>query len=157
MVPLQNKRIVLGVRGAIAAYKSADLARRLREAGAEVRVIMTRAATDFMPPPTMQAVSGHPVHQHLLGTAAEAGMGHIELARWADAVLVAPASANFLARCAHGRAEGLLSAVCLATAAPLAIAPAMNRQMWAGAATQANLDTLRARGPRIFGPAAGPQ
>src|SRR3990172_5695080 len=157
MVTLQNKRIVLGVTGGIAAYKSADLARRLREAGAEVRVIMTRGATEFITPLTMQAVSGHPVHQHLLDTAAEAGMGHIELARWADAVLVAPASANFLARCAHGRAEDLLSAVCLATAAPLAIAPAMNRQMWAGAATQANLDTLRARGARIFGPAEGAQ
>lgn len=157
MVTLQNKRIVLGVTGGIAAYKSADLARRLREAGAEVRVIMTRGATEFITPLTMQAVSGHPVHQHLLDTAAEAAMGHINLARWADAVLVAPASANFLARCAHGRAEDLLSAVCLATAAPLAIAPAMNRQMWAGAATQANLDTLRARGARIFGPAEGTQ
>src|SRR3990172_2406697 len=143
MGTLINKRILLGVTGGIAAYKSADLARRLRDAGAEVRVVMTQAATEFITPLTMQAVSGHPVYRHLLDTDAEAGMGHIELARWADAVLVAPASANFLARLVQGRAEDLLSTICLAAAVPVAVAPAMNQQMWTNAATQGNLATLR--------------
>ncbi len=152
-----NKRVLLGVTGGIAAYKSADLARRLRGAGADVRVVMTPAATEFITPLTMQAVSGHPVYQHLLDTDAEAGMGHIELARWADLVLVAPASANFLARLVQGRAEDLLSAICLATQAPVAVAPAMNQQMWANAATQANLATLRKQGIHVFGPGEGSQ
>ena len=154
---LVNKRILLGVTGGIAAYKSADLVRRLRDAGAEVRVIMTASATEFITPLTLQAVSGHPVYRHLLDTDAEAGMGHIELARWADAVLVAPASANFLARLAQGRADDLLSAVCLATEAPVAVAPAMNQQMWNNPATQSNLAAIRKNGVRIFGPAEGSQ
>ncbi|MBI3570950.1 MAG: bifunctional phosphopantothenoylcysteine decarboxylase/phosphopantothenate--cysteine ligase CoaBC [Gammaproteobacteria bacterium] len=157
MGTLTNKRILLGVSGGIAAYKSADIVRRLREAGAEVRVVMTQGATSFITPLTLQAVSGHPVYQHLLDTNAEAGMGHIELARWADAVLVAPASANFLARLAQGRADDLLSTVCLATEAPVAVAPAMNQQMWNNAATQTNLAALKKNGVRIFGPAEGSQ
>ena len=157
MGSLINKRVLLGITGGIAAYKSADLVRRLRDAGAEVRVIMTRSATEFITPLTLQAVSGHPVHQQLLDTGAEAGMGHIELARWADAVLVAPASANFLARLAQGRADDLLSAVCLATEAPVAVAPAMNQQMWNNATTQSNLATIRKNAIRIFGPAEGSQ
>jgi len=157
MGSLINKRVLLGVTGGIAAYKSADLVRRLRDAGAEVRVIMTRSATEFITPLTLQAVSGHPVHQQLLDTGAEAGMGHIELARWADAMLVAPASANFLARLAQGRADDLLSAVCLATEAPVAVAPAMNQQMWNNAATQSNLAAIRKNAVRIFGPAEGSQ
>lgn len=157
MGSLINKRVLLGVTGGIAAYKSADLARRLRDAGAEVRVIMTRSATEFITPLTLQAVSGHPVHQQLLDTGAEAGMGHIELARWADALLVAPASANFLARLAQGRADDLLSAVCLATEAPVAVAPAMNQQMWNNAATQSNLAAIKKNAVRIFGPAEGSQ
>lgn len=157
MGTLTNKRILLGLTGGIAAYKSADVVRRLREAGAEVRVIMTAGAAEFITPLTLQAVSGNPVHQHLLDTDAEAGMGHIELARWADAVLVAPASANFLARLAQGRADDLLSTVCLATEAPVAVAPAMNQQMWANSATQANLATVKKNGVKIFGPGDGSQ
>ncbi len=154
---LTNKRILLGITGGIAAYKSAETARRLRDAGAEVRVVMTRAAAEFITPLTMQTVSGHPVHQYLLDTEPESGMGHIELARWADAVLVAPASANFLAKLAQGRADDLLSTVCLASGAPVAVAPAMNLQMWDNPATQANLATLGNHGIRIFGPGAGSQ
>jgi len=157
MGSLINKRILMGVTGGIAAYKSADLVRRLRDAGAEVRVVMTRSATEFITPLTLQAVSGHPVHQRLLDTDAEAGMGHIELARWADAVLVAPASANFLARLAQGRADDLLSALCLATGAPVAVAPAMNQQMWNNTATQSNMALLKKNAIRIFGPAEGSQ
>lgn len=152
-----NKRILLGVTGGIAAYKSADLARRLRDAGAEVRVVMTRAATEFITPLTMQVVSGHPVCLELRDTGSESGMGHIDLARWADAVLVAPASANFIARLAQGRADDLLSTLCLATAAPIAFAPAMNQQMWSNPATQANLVTLRRRNVQVFGPGSGEQ
>ena len=157
MGSLINKRLLLGVTGGIAAYKSADLVRRLREAGAEVRVIMSASATEFITPLTLQAVSGHPVHRHLLDTGAESGMGHIELARWADAVLVAPASANFLARLAQGHADDLLSAVCLATEAPVAVAPAMNQQMWNNNATQSNLAVINKNGIKIFGPGAGSQ
>jgi phosphopantothenoylcysteine decarboxylase/phosphopantothenate--cysteine ligase len=157
MGTLTNKRILLGVTGGIAAYKSADTVRRLREAGAGVRVVMTAGAAEFITALTLQAVSGHPVHQQLLDTGAEAGMGHIELARWADAVLVAPASANFMARLAQGRADDLLSTVCLATESPVAVAPAMNQQMWNNTATQANLATLKKNGVRIFGPAEGSQ
>jgi len=154
---LANKRILLGVTGGIAAYKSADLARRLREAGAEVRIIMTDAATEFITELTMQAVSGNPVYRKLLDTEAEMGMSHIQLARWADAILVAPASADFLARLAQGRGDDLLSTVCLASGAAVAVAPAMNQQMWRNAATQANLMTLRTRAVRVFGPGEGSQ
>ena len=157
MGSLANKRVVLGVTGGIAAYKSPDVARRLREAGAEVRVVMTRAACDFITPLTLQAVSGNLVHQHLLDTEAEAAMGHIALARWADCVLVAPASANFMAKLAQGRADDLLSTLCLATSAQVAIAPAMNRQMWDNAATQANLAAIVQRHIKVYGPDAGSQ
>lgn len=154
---LANKRIVLGVSGGIAAYKSADLVRRLRDAGAEVQVVMTAAAQSFITPLTLQALSGNPVHTDLLDPAAEAAMGHIELARWADLVLVAPASADCLARLAQGVANDLLTTLWLATKAKLAVAPAMNQQMWAAPATGANLAVLRARGVAVFGPAAGSQ
>ena len=154
---MHGKHIVVGVTGGIAAYKSPDLVRRLRERGAEVQVVMTAAAREFVTPATFQAVSGRPVRSDLWDAAAEAAMGHIELARWADAVLIAPASADFLARLAAGMAGDLLSTLCLATAAPLAVAPAMNHLMWANAATRANVDTLIARGVRIYGPGAGDQ
>lgn len=157
MKRLINKRILLGVTGGIAAYKSADLTRRLREAGAEVRVVMTRGATEFITPLTLQALSGHPVRLDLFDAHAEAAMGHIELARWADAVLVAPASADFMAKLAHGRADDLLSTLCLATTAPLALAPAMNQQMWLNLATQTNKHILEMRGIHLFGPAEGSQ
>ncbi|HHH89600.1 MAG TPA: bifunctional phosphopantothenoylcysteine decarboxylase/phosphopantothenate--cysteine ligase CoaBC [Aliiroseovarius sp.] len=158
MQALANKRVLLGVTGSIAAYKAAELVRRLREAGAEVRVVMTRGATEFVTPMTFQALSGKPVHRHLLDTEAEAGMGHIKLARWADVILVAPASADFLARLSQGRADDLLAAVCLAGGpVPLAVAPAMNAQMWANAATQENLRRLGARGVLVFGPEEGEQ
>ena len=154
---LSNKRIILGVTGSIAAYKAGELVRRLRNYGADVRVIMTRAATDFVTPMTFQALSGHPVHQHLLDPKAEAAMGHIELARWADAILVAPASADFLARLRLGRADDLLMAVCLASDIPLAVAPAMNHKMWSDQATEDNIRTLRSRGVLTFGPDSGEQ
>jgi len=158
MQVLTNKRVLLGVTGSIAAYKAADLVRRLREAGAEVRVVMTRGATEFVTPMTFQALSGKPVHLHLLDTDAEAGMGHIELARWADVILVAPASADFLARLTQGRADDLLAAVCLAGGkGPLAVAPAMNAQMWASAATQENVRLLGQRGVLRLGPDEGEQ
>jgi len=157
MGTLVNKRILLGVTGGIAAYKSADLVRRLREAGAAVRVVMTDAACEFITELTLQAVSSHPVHRNLLDTQAESAMGHIELARWADAILVAPASADFLARLAQGRGDDLLTTLCLASAAPLAVAPAMNQQMWRNPATQANVAILRQRGVQVFGPAEGSQ
>jgi len=154
---VESRHIVLGVTGGIAAYKAADLVRRLRAAGAEVRVVMTRGAQAFVTPLTFQALSGEPVHTELLDAAAEAGMGHIELARWADLVLVAPATADFIARLAHGLADDLLTTVCLASAAPLVLAPAMNQQMWANAAVQANCAILRERGVRLVGPETGSQ
>jgi phosphopantothenoylcysteine decarboxylase/phosphopantothenate--cysteine ligase len=154
---MQGKRILLGVTGGIAAYKAADLVRRLRERGAEVQVVMTAAAREFIGPLTFQALSGRPVRTDLWDSAAEAAMGHIELARWAEAVLVAPASADFLARLAEGRADDLLATLCLATAAPIAVAPAMNRLMWANAATVANVERLRQRGVQVFGPGEGAQ
>jgi phosphopantothenoylcysteine decarboxylase/phosphopantothenate--cysteine ligase len=157
MTRLHNRHILLGVTGGIAAYKSAELVRRLRDAGVRVRVVMTRAATEFVTPLTFQALSGEPVHLDLLDERAEAAMGHIELARWADAVLVAPATADFIARLVQGRGDDLLSTLCLATAAPLALAPAMNQQMWASPATQDNIATLRERGVQLFGPTAGDQ
>src|SRR3990167_3613185 len=133
---LANKHILLGVTGSIAAYKSADLVRRLREAGAMERVAMTENAKRFITPLTMQAVSGYPVHDDLFDLSAEAAMGHIELARWADVVLVAPATADCMARLANGNADDLLTAVCLATKAPIALAPAMNQGMWKDTLTQ---------------------
>lgn len=157
MNTLTNKRIVLGVTGGIAAYKAAELVRRLRESGAVVRVVMTRSSREFVGPLTFQALSGNPVHADLLDSQAEAAMGHIELARWADAVVIAPASAHSLARLAHGLADDLLSTLCLATEAPLIVAPAMNQQMWQGLPTQENLATLRRRGVQVLGPAAGAQ
>jgi len=150
-------RVLLGVTGGIAAYKAAELVRRLRERGADVQVVMTAGARQFVTPLTFQALSGRPVRTDLWDAAAEAAMGHIELARWAEQVLVAPATADFLAKLAHGRADDLLATLCLATGAPLAVAPAMNRLMWANAATQANVATLRARGIAILGPGAGDQ
>ncbi len=155
MSELSGQRILVGVTGGIAAYKTADLVRRLRDAGASVRVVMSRGAQAFITPLTMQAVSGNPVHTDLLDPQAEAAMGHIELARWADRILVAPASAHFLAKLAHGLADDLLSTLCLATAAPIVLAPAMNSAMWANAATQANVELLRARATVILGPGAG--
>jgi phosphopantothenoylcysteine decarboxylase/phosphopantothenate--cysteine ligase len=157
MKPLKTRRILLGVTGGIAAYKSADLVRRLRDAGAEVRVVMSHGALAFITPLTFQAVSGNPVHTELLDEAAEAGMGHIELARWADQVLVAPATANFIARLAHGLADDLMSTICLATTAPVALAPAMNQQMWSNPATRANCEILERRGIDLIGPASGAQ
>jgi len=154
---MQGKRILLGVTGGIAAYKSPDLVRRLRDRGAEVQVVMTGGAREFVTPTTFQAVSGRTVRSDLWDAAAEAAMGHIELARWADAVLIAPASADFLARLATGQANDLLSTLCLATEAPIAVAPAMNHVMWANAATRANVATLAQRGVRVFGPAEGDQ
>ena len=154
---LSNKHILLGVTGGIAAYKSAELIRRLRDAGAEVQVVMTAAAREFITPLTLQALSGNPVHVDLLDPAAEAAMGHIELARWADLFLVAPASADTLARLAQGIANDLLTTCWLAAAGKKAVAPAMNQQMWADAATQANLATLKSRGIAVFGPGSGVQ
>ena len=157
MSELNNKRILLGVTGGIAAYKSAILARRLMDSGATVRVVMTQGAQAFIQPMTFQALTGNPVHTSLLDAEAEAAMGHIELARWADIILIAPASANTLARLAHGLADDLLGTLCLATDAPLYVAPAMNRLMWAHAATVQNCQTLRLRGVNFIEPAVGAQ
>ena len=157
MKRLQNKRILLGVTGSIAAYKSAELVRRLRDAGAEVQVIMSEGAKAFITPLTMQAVSGRPVRDSLLDTEAEAGMGHIELARWADLLLIAPASADCLARLAQGRADDLLSTVCLATEAPCLVAPAMNTVMWQDVSTRRNVRLLEEQGIQILGPGEGLQ
>jgi len=155
--PLANLRVLLGVSGGIAAYKACELTRRLRDAGAEVRVVLTANAARFVTPLTFQALSGQPVRSGLWDEAAEAAMGHIELARWAQRILIAPASADLIARLAHGLADDLLTTLCLASAAPLAIAPAMNQQMWAHAATQANLERLRERGVTVLGPGSGGQ
>ncbi len=157
MSTLAQKRILLGMTGGIAAYKCAELVRRLRERGAEVRVVMTQGACAFITPLTMQALSDRPVHTALLDTGQEAAMGHIELARWADLILVAPASANFLGKLAHGLADDLLSTLCLAAEVPVLAAPAMNRQMWANPATAANVEILQNRGVSVLGPAAGEQ
>jgi len=150
-------RVLLGVTGGIAAYKAAELVRRLRERGAEVQVVMTAGAQRFITPLTFQALSGRPVRTDLWDASAEAAMGHIELARWADQVLVAPASADFMARLAQGRADDLLATLCLATDVPIAVAPAMNRLMWANSATQDNVATLRSRGVTVLGPGDGEQ
>ena len=157
LATLMHKRVVLGVSGGIAAYKSADLVRRLRDAGAEVQVVMTAAAQQFITPLTMQALSGNPVHTELLNADAEAGMGHIALARWADLVVIAPASADVMARLAQGTANDLLTTLWLATRAKRAVAPAMNQQMWAAQVTQENVATLQAHGVTVFQPASGLQ
>jgi phosphopantothenoylcysteine decarboxylase/phosphopantothenate--cysteine ligase len=157
MADLDGKNVVLGVSGGIAAYKAPDLVRRLKERGAEVQVVMTRGATRFITALSLQAVSGRPVRDDLWDEAAEAAMGHIEIARWADLVLVAPASADVIARLAAGLADDLLTTLCLATEAPIVLAPAMNRAMWSSAATQDNVRLLRSRGVSVVGPAEGDQ
>jgi phosphopantothenoylcysteine decarboxylase/phosphopantothenate--cysteine ligase len=157
VLPHCPRRILLGVTGGIAAYKAADLVRRLRDQGAEVQVVMTPGAQRFVTALTFQALAGRPVRTDLFEAVDEAAMDHIELARWAELVLVAPASADFLARLAGGRADDLLSTLCLATAAPVWVAPAMNRLMWANPATQANVAILESRGVRLLGPASGDQ
>jgi len=153
---LTGLRIILGVSGGIAAYKSPDLVRRLREAGADVRVVLTAGAQAFVQPLTFQAVSHRPVHTDLLDPEAEAGMGHLELARWAELILIAPASADLMARLAGGHADDLLTTLCLASEAELVLAPAMNHVMWGAPATRANAERLSARGAHLLGPAEGP-
>ncbi len=157
MSSLQNKRVLLGITGGIAAYKSAELCRLLMKAGAEVRVAMTAGAQEFITPLTLQALSGNKVHTQLLDADAEAAMGHIELTRWADLILVAPASANFISRLANGEASDLLTILCLARRGPLALAPAMNQAMWVNAQTQQNLAALAKNGVQLFGPDSGAQ
>lgn len=157
MSTLAHKQICVVVTGGIAAYKTPELVRLLKAAGARVQVVMTAAAQEFVRPLTFQAVSGEPVHLDLLNPLAEAAMGHIELARWADLVLVAPASADFLARLAHGLADDLATTLCLATPAPVLVAPAMNQQMWRNPATMANVETLAQRGVHLCGPGVGMQ
>lgn len=157
MNSLQNKRVLLGVTGGIAAYKSADLVRRLIDLGAEVRVVMTRGACEFITPLTLQAVSGHRVYSELLDTDAEAAMGHIELARWADVIVIAPVTADALARFVAGRADDLLTTLLRASDAPVLLAPAMNQAMWRDPATSANYRTLIERGYHFIGPAEGVQ
>ena len=151
------QRILLGVSGGIAAYKAADLVRRLRERGAQVRVVLTENAERFVTALTFQALSGEPVRTSLWDSAAEASMGHIELARWPDAIVIAPATANTLAKLAHGFADDLVSTLCLATTSPIFVAPAMNHRMWLHPATQANIDTLVSRGVSVIGPGVGAQ
>ena len=157
MSRLNNRHIILAISGGIAAYKSAELVRLLIKSGAQVQVVMTSGAIEFITPLTLQALSGNPVHQHLFNPQAEAGMGHIQLARWADLLLIAPASANVMARLAQGQANDLLTTLCLATDAPVLLAPAMNQAMWQDQATQDNLQILQARGLQIRGPAEGEQ
>lgn len=154
---LAGKKILLGISGGIAAYKCAELTRRLIEHGAQVQVVMTNAAKEFITPLTMQAVSGRPVSDSLLDPAAEASMGHIELAKWADLVLLAPATADLIARMTAGMGNDLLTTLVLATDAPVAVSPAMNQQMYSNPATQENIATLKRRGCEIWGPAAGEQ
>ena len=157
MGQLTQRHILVAISGGIAAYKGAELVRLLKKQGAVVRVILSRGATEFITPLTMQALSGEPTHTELLDEAAEAGMGHIELARWADLMIIAPATADVIARLAQGRADDLLTTVALATPAPVAVAPAMNQQMWSHAATQENIQMLAARDIQIVGPDAGEQ
>jgi phosphopantothenoylcysteine decarboxylase/phosphopantothenate--cysteine ligase len=157
MSRLVNKHIIVAVSGGIAAYKSAELVRLLKAAGAQVEVVMTHGASEFITPLTLQALSGNAVHQLLLNAKAEAGMGHIQLARWADAVLIAPASANVIAKLAQGLADDLLTTLCLATQAPILLAPAMNQAMWSNAATRCNKKQLQQRGYTVLGPANGAQ
>jgi len=157
LMQLDKTNIILGITGGIAAYKTPDLVRKLVAKGANVRVVMTDSAKEFVSPLALQAVSGNPVSDNLLDKDAEAAMGHIELARWADKLLIAPATANFMAKLAHGLADDLLSTLCLATAAPIYLAPAMNQQMWFADATQANLKILEIRKVQFLGPAQGEQ
>ncbi|MGB0846419.1 MAG: bifunctional phosphopantothenoylcysteine decarboxylase/phosphopantothenate--cysteine ligase CoaBC [Thiolinea sp.] len=157
MSAIQGKHILLGISGGIAAYKSAELTRLLTKAGAEVRICMTQGAQAFITPLTLQALSGNPVHTELLNPEAEAGMGHIELARWADHILIAPASADIIAKLTTGIADELLTTVCLASKAPVSIAPAMNQQMWQHPATQYNAGVLAQRNTLIWGPDQGEQ
>ncbi|MEQ8426684.1 MAG: bifunctional phosphopantothenoylcysteine decarboxylase/phosphopantothenate--cysteine ligase CoaBC [Gammaproteobacteria bacterium] len=157
MYQLKNKRVLLGITGGIAAYKAALLVRQLKQFGADVRVVMTRNACEFITPLTLQALSARPVHTELLDLETESAMGHIDLARWADVVVVAPASANFIARYANGFAEDLLSTLCIATTAPVMVAPAMNQQMWLNAATRENVEKLVQRGIVVLGPGEGDQ
>lgn len=152
---LAGRRVLLGVTGGIAAYKAADLVRRLKEIGADVQVVMSRGAQQFVAPRTFQALSGRPVRDDLWDTAAEQAMGHLELGRWADAIVVAPAGADFIARLTHGRADDLLTTLCLAAGRPLFVAPAMNLRMWANRATQDNVARLRRRKVTILGPGHG--
>ena len=154
---LANKNVLLGVTGGIAAYKAPDLVRKLTALGANVRVVLTGSATEFVSPLSLQAVSGNPVHQHLLDPAAEAAMGHIELAKWADILLIAPATANVLAKLAIGIADDLLTTLYLATTASVFIAPAMNQQMWKAPATLDNVERLARYGVNFIGPAIGEQ
>ncbi|RWR03183.1 bifunctional phosphopantothenoylcysteine decarboxylase/phosphopantothenate synthase [[Pantoea] beijingensis] len=157
MMGLTGKHIVLGVSGGIAAYKTPELVRRLRDRGAEVRVVMTEAAKAFITPLSLQAVSGFPVYDDLLDPAAEAAMGHIELGKWADLVILAPATADLIARVAAGMANDLVTTICLATAAPVAVVPAMNQQMYRAIPTQHNLNILAGRGILLWGPDSGSQ
>ena len=157
MLSLTNKRILLGISGGIAAYKCGELTRLFVKAGAQVRVAMTKASTEFITPLTMQALSGNRVALDLLDHEAEGAMGHIELARWADLILIAPATADFISRTAHGNANDLVTALILATSAPVAIAPAMNQGMWGDKTTQSNVKKLEEKGFLIFGPAEGDQ
>ncbi len=154
---LQDKKIVLGITGGIAAYKTPELVRRLKDQGADVRVVMTEGAKAFITPLTLQAVSGNHVSDNLLDNQAELAMGHIELAKWADLLIIAPATADVIARIAAGVANDLLATLCLATSAPIAVAPAMNQQMWHAKATQRNITTLAEWGYQIWGPGAGEQ
>lgn len=154
---LLNKKIVLGISGGIAAYKTPELVRRLKEQGADIRVVMTEGAKSFITPLTLQAVSGNAVADSLLDTQAELAMGHIALAKWADLIIIAPATADIIARITAGMANDLLATLCLATSAPIALAPAMNQQMWHALATQANIKTLDGRGYQIWGPGSGEQ
>ncbi|TDB26549.1 bifunctional phosphopantothenoylcysteine decarboxylase/phosphopantothenate--cysteine ligase CoaBC [Stenotrophomonas sp. ATCM1_4] len=154
--PLEGQKLLLCVGGGIAAYKSLELVRRLRDAGATVQVAMTAGAQQFVTPLSFQALSGHPTRTTLWDSAAEQAMGHIELARWADRIVIAPATADLLARLAHGNADDLVTTLCLATTAPLTVCPAMNHRMWLHPATQANISLLRARGVQVIGPEDGP-
>ena len=154
---LHQRHIIVAISGGIAAYKGAELVRLLKKQGAVVRVILSRGAKEFITPLTLQALSGEPTHSELLDETAEAGMGHIELARWADLVVIAPGTADVIARLAQGRADDLLTTVALATPAPVVVAPAMNQQMWANQATQDNLEQLIGRGIQLIGPDAGEQ
>jgi len=154
---LQDKKILLGISGGIAAYKTPELVRRLKEQGANVRVVMTEGAKAFITPLTLQAVSGNAVSDSLLDSQAELAMGHIELAKWADLIIIAPATADIIARIAAGMANDLLSTLCLATDAPIALAPAMNQQMWHAPATLTNIKKLTQFGFHIWGPGAGEQ
>jgi len=154
--PLEGQKLLLCVGGGIAAYKSLELVRRLRDAGATVQVAMTAGAQQFVTPLSFQALSGHPTRTTLWDSAAEQAMGHIELARWADRIVIAPATADLLARLAHGNADDLVTTLCLATTAPLTVCPAMNHRMWLHPATQANISLLRGRGVQVIGPEDGP-